>query len=407
MTTRKRIITLVLIVIIVGGGYWLYSSKASASVGERELITVQRVDFPVIINASGALEALKSVSVGPPQVRRERRFQLVRMVDEGRVVEEGDFLMEFDTSDVVSRLRNETANFQRVQEERQKKRSDSELQLKNQKLSLEQSKSDLEKLEVKMESQIDLVSGIEIEENRIQRDAARRNVELMEQKVGYRTQSGQLDLQISRSNENHYRNRMDDLMDAMDAYTVRSPVSGVVIYKRDWNNEAKEIGSNIFAMDTVLEIPDLSTMRARIQVDEIDSGKVEIGQDASIVVDAVQGRTFSGKVIGIGNILKQATFDRPQKVNEVYVEISDLDTRVLRPGMSLRAQIRVGEYPQAVVIPMSSIQEREGRSFVQVWQPEPGRFEWREIHLRSNDGMTAVVASGLDGSERIRARPRT
>ena len=55
---------------------------------------------------------------------------------------------------------------------------------------------------------------------------------------------------------------MDNLMDAMDSYTVRAPVSGVVIYKRDWNNEAKEAGSNVFAMDAVMEIPDLSSIRA-------------------------------------------------------------------------------------------------------------------------------------------------
>ncbi|HSW37973.1 MAG TPA: efflux RND transporter periplasmic adaptor subunit [Acidobacteriota bacterium] len=406
MTTAKRIILPVVLIIIAGAGYWLYSRNASANISERDLIAVQRVDFPVIINATGVLEAMRSTSVGPPQVRRERRFQLIRMVPEGTVVSEGDFLMEFDTSDVMSRLQNETANFQRVQEERQKKRSDSELQLRNLKLSLEQARSDLQKLEVQLSSQIDLISGIEVEEIRIQRDAARKNVEFMEKKLEYRNESGQLDLQISRSNERHYRSRMDDLMDAMDAFTVRAPVSGVVIYERDWNNEAKEIGTNVFAMDTVMEIPDLSTIRARIQVDEIDSGKVEIGQDASIVVDALQGRTFNGRVVSIGTILKQATFDRPQKINEVYVEINDLDTKVLRPGMSLRAQVRVGQYPQAVVIPMSSIQEREGQSFVQIWEPETKNFEWREIHLRSNDGLTAVVESGLEGNERIRARPR-
>ncbi len=330
----------------------------------------------------------------------------MRMVDEGTVVSEGDFLMEFDTSDIASRLRDETANFQSVQEERQKKRSDSDIQLKNLKLSLEQAKSDLEKLEVKLSSQVDLISGIEIEQIRIQRDAAKIKVDFLEKKVKYQTESGQLDLQISRSNEGYYRSRMDDLMDAMDSYTVRAPVSGVVIYKRNWNNEASEIGSNIFAMNAVMEIPDLSSIRAKVQIDEIDSGKVKVGQDANITVDAVQGRSFGGKVTSIGSILKQATFDRPQKVNDIYVEIENADTKMLRPGMNLKAQIRVGEYKQVVVIPLSSIQERDGRSFVQVWRPETKTFDWREIQLRTNDGMTAVVESGLNAKEKIRARPK-
>jgi HlyD family secretion protein len=407
MTSRKLMILTVLVLIIAAGAYWIYHSpKVSANISDKDLITVQRVNYPVIIDATGVLEAGRSVSISPPKIRNERRFKLMRMVPEGTVVTEGDFLLEFDTSDITTRMGNETANFQRVQEERQKKRSDFDIQLKSLKLSLEQAKSDLEKLEVKLSSQVDLISGIEIEKLRIQRDAAKKNVEFLEKKFKYKTESGQLDLQISRSNERYYRNRMDDLQDAMDSYTVRAPVAGVVIYKRDWNNEAREVGSNVFVMDAILEIPDLSTLRARIQIDEIDAGKVKVGQEVNILVKSVQGRTFNGNLVSIGTILKQANYDRPQKVNDAYVAIHKADAKVLRPGMNLNAQIRVGEYSQVVVIPLSSIQPRDGRSFVQVWQPEAKAFEWREIQLQTSNDLTAIVESGLNANEKIRAKPK-
>jgi HlyD family secretion protein len=328
------------------------------------------------------------------------------MADEGTQVSEGDFLLEFDTSDIARRLRDETANFQRVQEEAQKKRSDAEIQLKNLKLTLEQAKADYEKLEIKLGQQADLVGAIAIEETRIRREAAKKNVEFLEQKVKYITESQQLDLQISRSNERNYRQRMDNLIDAMDSLTVRAPVSGVVIFKRDWNNEPRQIGSYVSSMDSVLEIPDLSTIRARILVDEVDVGKVKVGQDANIVVDAVQGRAFRGKVASIGTILKQATFDRPQKIADTFIEFRDSDLKQLRPGMSVKAQLQVGQYSQVVVIPLSSIQERAGRSFVQLWRPADQSWEWREILLRTNDGLTAVVESGLEANEKIRVKPK-
>jgi hypothetical protein len=383
-----------------------HSRNASANVSEKDLLTVRQMDFPVVISATGALEATQSVSVGPPQVRRQRQFKLMRIVDEGTQVSEGDFLMEFDTTDINNNLRDETANFQKTQEERQQRRADADTQLKQLKLQLEQSKSDLDKLEVKLSEQADLLSGIQVEETRIQRDAARTKVELMEKKVKYITESGQLALQISRSNEGYYRTRMDDLMDAIDSYTVRASVSGVVIYKRDWNNQAKEVGSNIFGMDKVMEIPDLSTMRAKVQIDELDSGKVKVGQEVNIVVDAAQGRSFTGKVANIGTILKQATYDRPQKVNEIYVDFTNIDTKTLRPGMSLKASVRVGQYDQAVVIPLTSISERNGRSFVQVFNSKTKKSDWREVQLKTNDGMNAVVESGLAGGEKIRTRPQ-
>jgi HlyD family secretion protein len=407
MTKQKWITVAVLVVVIAAGVYWIVkSTNVSANISEKDLITAQRVDFPVIISASGTLEALRSVSITPPQVRNQRRFKLTRMVEEGTAVSEGDFLMDFDTSDIARSLRDETANFQRVQEDRQNKRSNSDISLKNLKLSLEEAKSSLQKLEVKLESQAEVISSIEVEQTRIQRDAARKNVELLEKKLKYQNESSQYDLQISRSNERHYRDRMDSLMDGMDSYTVRAPVSGVVIYKRDWNNEAKTIGSNVFGMDAVMEIPDLSTIRARISVDEIDSGKIKVGQDANITVDSVQGKTFTGKVASIGTILKQASFDRPQKVCDTYVELSGSDLKQLRPAMNVKAQIQVGQYSKVVVIPLSSIQERDGRSFVQVWKEPTKTFEWREIQLRTNDGLTAVVDSGLNANEKIRAKPK-
>jgi multidrug efflux pump subunit AcrA (membrane-fusion protein) len=88
------------------------------------------------------------------------------------------------------------------------------------------------------------------------------------------------------------------------------------------------------------------------------------------------------------------------------VDLTNMDVKTLRPGMSLRAQIRVGEYPQAVVIPMTSIEGRDGRSFVQVFNAQTKKVDWREVSLRTNDGQTAVIESGVDAGERIRTRPQ-
>jgi len=409
VNVKKTIFILAAIVIVVGGGVSFYRIQlASAAVSEKDLVAVEKVDYPVLITATGILEATSSVSIGPPQIRNEFRFRLARMVDEGTEVSEGDFLVEFDTSDVSRRMREQTANLQRVQEEYQKKRSDFEIQVRELRLSVEEARADYGKLDNKLNYQVELESALTVEETRIRREAAKKKLEFLEAKLKNFEAAGQLDLQISRSNGNHYRNHLDALMEAMEKLTVRAPVSGVVIYKRDWNNEARQVGSNVFALDTVLEIPDLNTLRAKLYVDEVDAGKVKPGQEASIAVDALQGKSFSGTISSISAILKQLTFDRPQKVTEAFVAInkdSDL-IKQLRPGMSLKAQIQVGRYSGALVIPMSCIQERDGRSFVQVWKPVEQTWEWREITLRTNDGLTALVDSGLQANEKIRTKPR-
>jgi HlyD family secretion protein len=407
MKSRKWILFFVGMSILAAGGFWLYRSIiVSAAVSEKDLFKVQKVDFPLVVSATGLVEAAKSVSIGPPNIQREHRFKLARMVDEGKEIYEGDFLLEFDGSDISRRLREETASYQRVQEEYQKKRSDFDISLRDLRLQLEQAKSDADKLDNKLNRQAELESAIVIAETQIRRDTARRKVQLLEQKLKAFAEAGRLDLEISRSNQNNYKARMDQLMDAMDSLTVTAPVPGVVVYKRDWNNEARQVGSWVFMRDTVLELPDMSTLRAKVMVDEIDASKVTLGQEADIVVDALQGRVFKGTVTYLSAILKQAAYDRPQKIAEAFVEFSTADLKAVRPGMSCRSSIRVGNYPQVIVIPLSTIREREGRSFVEVWKADTREFVAREIQLVSNDGLMAVVKSGLEANEQIRAIPK-
>ena len=409
--SRKSTVYLAVIILLASGilGFWLYRSSRSvalAAAAEKDLLTVTRADFPLIATAPGILEAPRSVSIGPPRVPRENRFRLARMVEEGKHVSEGDFLLEFDGSDLNRRLREDTANFQRVQEEYQKKRSDFDIQVRDLKLQLEQAKADLDKLENKLSRQAELESAIVIAETQIRRDMAKKKVELLAKKLDHVTESGRIDLQISRTNENHYRSRMDTLLDAIESLTVTSPVAGVVIYKRDWNNEPRQVGSYVFVLDTVLEIPDLSSMRAKVMVDEVDAGKVQVGQEARVLVDALQGRVFSGKVTSISAILKQAAFDRPQRIAEALVELQSSEIKQLRPGMSARAQIQVGRHSDVVVIPLASIQERNGQSLVQVWNAEKLTYDWQPVQLLTNDGVSAVISSGLQPGQRIRATPK-
>jgi HlyD family secretion protein len=423
MKNPKWIILLILVLAIGGGAYWYFTTgKTSANVSEKDLITAQRVDFPLIVNASGTLEATKSVDITPPNQSQSNQqgqsfgrgggggqgiqYKLTRMVDEGTKVSEGDFLMEFDTSDISQKIRDTAASLQKEEENRQNKRSNFDLNLKNQKLSLEQTKSDLQKLEVKLSSQADLLSGIEVEKIRIQRDASRKNVENMEKKVALSIKSSQLDMLISERNMNNYRRQMDSYMDAMDAAIVRAPVSGVVIYTKLPNGDTRKVGDTVTGSWSIMQIPDLSTIVARIQVDEVDSGKLKVGQDVDISVGAVRAKTFGGKIKSIGAILKQAQSDRPQKYCDAYVEFNKTDVERLRPGMNLSAKIMVGEYPKVVVIPLSSVQERDGRSFVQVWDSGSKSFSSREIQLKTNDGLTAVIESGLNADEKIRIRPK-
>jgi HlyD family secretion protein len=399
-------------------GTWFYRSRGvSASSVEKELLAVQQVDFPLIVNATGVLEAEKSVSIGPPRIQGGRgmgggmsRFKISRMADEGKEVSEGDFLLEFDGADIDRSLRDVTASFQKEQQRYQKKRSDFDMQVRDLSYQVDQAKADAEKIANKLQSQVELESALTVEEAKIRLGVAKKKAELLEKKLNLLKESGRLDLQISLSNERAYKNLMETLLDAKDSLTITAPVSGVVIYKRGWDGEAKQVGGYANGrQDTVMELPDLSTLRAKIMVDEVDCNKIKMGQLCDIQVQAVKGRLFRGKISSISPILKLAAYDRAQKIAEVMLSLEgnpEADVKLLRPGMSTVASIQVGSFPKAVVIPLSSILERDGRSIVQVWNAEKKEFEWRDILLSTNDGLSAVIKQGLQANEKIRIKPK-
>jgi HlyD family secretion protein len=408
MKSKKPISIIIALVVVIAGGIWFYRTSASSvTVSEKDLITVPKAEFPRLVVSSGLLEAKSSVPVTPPQVGDARSFKLIRMVDEGTQVAEGDFLLEFDGSDFSNRLRSAQTSFQTQQEKYQQGRSRFDSQVRDNKLNLDQARADFSNLDTKLQQQAELDSALTVAITKIQRDMARAKVEMLEKKIKYMDESARLDMQIARSTEVHTKKQMEDLLDTMDSLIVRAPVDGVVIYKRDFNNEPPALGSNQTPMNTVLEIPDLSTMRVKVLVDEIDAGRVRVGQRARIVVPALQGMVFDGKVIELSAILKQASQDRAQKIAEARIELeSGQDLRLLRPGMSANVQIQVGIISNALVIPLSAIQERNGGSFVQVYRADKKQFEWRQIELQANDEELAVVRAGLAEKEKIRSKPK-
>lgn len=408
MKSKRLIAVLIGAIVVLAAGVWFYhSTKASTMVSEKDLFPVPRVDFPQIIGAAGLLEAKSSVQITPPQIATERRFTLVRMADEGTQINEGDFLLEFDSADFSRRLRDAQSTYQNQEERLQQSRSNFDNQVRDNRLNLAQALNDLQKLDTKLASQVELLSANDVAIARIQRAMAQTKVDNLQKKIKLMDESSQLQMQIDRSNLGHFKRQMEDLLDTMDSLVVRAPVAGVVIYKRDFNSEPPQLGQSFSPMNAVLELPDLSTMRVKVLVDEVDAGKVKVGQKANVTIPTLQGMQFSGTVIELSAILKQATFDRPQKIAEARVELDKgQEITLLRPGMSANVQIKVGVIPNAVVISLSSIQERNGGSYVQVYRPDLKNFEWRQIELQTNDESSAVVRAGLEAGEKIRTKPK-
>ena len=183
--------------------------------------------------------------------------------------------------------------------------------------------------------------------------------------------------------------------DSMEDYNITSPIAGTVIEKNFKAGDKVDGASS----GTLAVIYDLSYLELEMAVDELDIGKVQVGQRVEITADAVEGQTFEGVVDKISINGTTANGFTSYPVTIVIEDYGDL-----KPGMNVSASIIGEEIPNALCIPVDAVDR--GNT---VTVPGPGapradgnsladitKLETKEISLGRSDDEYIEVTGGLE-----------
>ena len=139
---------------------------------------------------------------------------------------------------------------------------------------------------------------------------------------------------------------------------ITSPIDGVVSRLQVRQGEMVVIGIQNQPGTTLMTISDLTDINAEIKVAEADVLRLKLGQPATVTLDAVPGRTFTGKVIEIGTSALPppagAAATAAAREFRVVVRITDAATG-LRPGLTCDAEILTDQRPNAIVVPLQAV----------------------------------------------------
>ncbi|MGH9339508.1 MAG: efflux RND transporter periplasmic adaptor subunit [Acidobacteriota bacterium] len=364
---------------------------------------IKREDLTFAVSGSGMLEAEIARDIGPPAVPNHSRFKIMRMIPEGTNVAEGDFLLAFDPTEVRRRLRDEQANLQKVKQEYEKTESSLKTQQKDLELELEEAKVQREKADNKLIESKEFASAIEVRQAEYEAILARQRVEMLQQKLVSLKRNAELQLRMLEESEVFYQKRVKANQEGLARMEVKAPIVGTVIYKANWNNEKRQVGDDVWVADKILSIPDLSTLMIRGQVSEVDAGKIKLGQAVRVTLDALPEQTFNGQVVRIDTMFKKASQERPIKVLEIKVQLDRLDPRRMRPDMVARLQVVIDDFRDVIAVPLSVIEVDENGT--SVWVNENGRPVRRAIRVGKDNGIVAIVESGLEVGEQVASRP--
>ncbi len=384
----------------------LLAALAAAGCGESKLsredgrrIVVQRQDFRVIVPATGRLKAAVSSELGPPSVRDTWNYNLKWMAREGKRVKTGDTVLRFDATELDEKLLTYGTNLEKTRQEREKEQRNLEIQLKQLHLDLVKAEGELKKTAVELSVPEGLVSGIEIEQLRLSRELAVKRAEHLRAKIDFEQQLVASKLELLGVKISRWEQLTSATEKAKASFTVKAPIDGVVIYVPKRGGERWEVGERVWMLSKVVEVADTSSLRVEAEVLEIDAARVHPGQVASVTIDAVPGSLLESEVVEVGRLVRERSVQDPSKVFDAYLPLGAVDEEVMRPGMSVQAQIEVELLMDRIVVPIGAVQLTDAGPSVRVLSA--GGTEWRPVELGARSGDRIVIESGLLAGETV------
>ncbi|MCX7694682.1 MAG: efflux RND transporter periplasmic adaptor subunit [Caloramator sp.] len=149
------------------------------------------------------------------------------------------------------------------------------------------------------------------------------------------------------------KNNLANLKKQKSEMTIKAPISGVVTAV-NVNN-----GDNVQSGKTVVTIVDPKSLKIKTSVDELDISKISVGQKVNIKINALEDKTFEGKVEEISDI---GTTQNNVTSYDVVVSINNPEG--IKLGMTASIEIEAQSKKDALLIPIEALQEINGKKYV-------------------------------------------
>jgi HlyD family secretion protein len=361
LTRNKKILLGVGILVVLGGvAYANFRFKRTDGVTVNTE-TIQKRDLKAIVSASGKIQPKRFVNISADTSGRVTDLA----VNEGDRVKQGQFLMQIDPRNLRTRVQSGEASLGAARS-----------QLEQMRLSLESARTALKQAEDAYRRQQNLAQGgLTTKETleRAENDLAMRKADLASQEQNLRT------LQLRTEQE---QATLENAKTDLSKVRIESPIDGIVTRRNIEQGETAVVGTMNNAGTVLLQVADMSVIEAEVEVDETDIPEVQLGQMATITVDAISGKTFTAKVTEIGNSPIQATGQASAATQATNFKVTlqiEGEIPEVRPGFTCTAEITTATRTQALAVPIQATTVREvvidekGQIVREPATPGPGR----------------------------------
>jgi HlyD family secretion protein len=192
--------------------------------------------------------------------------------------------------------------------------------------------------------------------------------------------------------------------------TIRAPQAGLVVYatsldvdRRGRGESPPDVGTEISRNRPVIVLPDTSKMVAEVKVNEALSGKIQPGQRAVVISDALPDTAIEGEVLSVGVLAESGGWRDPTRRDyTVRIQLADGTGLGLKPSMRCKADVFVGRVDGALFIPIQAIFRNGPVAFVYV--PEGSGYAQKRVELGRSSELFIEITDGLEEGDVVLLR---
>ena len=208
-----------------------------------------------------------------------------------------------------------------------------------------------------------------------------------------------LDLAVARSKLVQATTARERAEERMEDTTITAPVDGLILQKYVESGQIIASGvSNVGGGSPIADIADMRFVHIEAGIDEIDIGKIAVGQHATIRAEAYPDQRYAGKVT---RIAPEARLEQNVTLFDVVVRVENTDGN-LKSGMNATVEIVVVDVPDALTIPLAALRDDdalESQDTALVLLKRGEVYEEHSIRTGRTDHRVIEILEGLSSGD--------
>jgi multidrug efflux pump subunit AcrA (membrane-fusion protein) len=382
---RRAIRIVVILLVLTGIGFGLRQFRQTRAEAALPLASAHKGDFLVLVRCRGELMARRSEQLTAPLDATD--LQIVWLAAAGGPVKKDEVVIRFDPSRMQQDLKEKQAALDQAQAALDQAVADSRIAGDQDTLDLSTANYQMEKARLEASKQA-IMSAIQGEESNIDFGLTEEKLKVQRTANVTHQKSSESKIASLERARDTAKAQVEFTQHQLSLMELKSPLDGVINYMNNYsqgwaNAQPFKVGDHAVSGGVLAEIPDLSTLQMESKVDEVDRGRVAVGNKVLVHVDAFPEKVMPATLVAI-TPLTEESFNEwpPTRSFRAYAQIEAPDAR-LRPGMNAGADIVQMKIPDAISVPAKALFTQAGQPVVYVKKAD--RYVIQKVQVRAKN----------------------